>query len=116
MVLGQEVGGTDDGVEGRAQLVAHVAHEAGFGGCCNFCLLLLCVQEAQDEVKEYDHQQEIQNNVYGEVAVIDEVREVIDMGAVGQEEDNAGQHQQGDAEGKDYGNVVLTHTEEEDHG
>jgi hypothetical protein len=96
--------------------VAHIAHETGLGGCRNLCLLLLCVQEAQDKVKEYDHEQEIQDDVYGEVVVIDEIGEYIDMGAVGQEEDNYGQHQQGGAEGKDYGNVVLTHAEEKDHG
>src|ERR1700722_2919600 len=109
------MGGADNGVERRAQLMAHIAHKPGFGGGGDLCLLFLCVEKAKDKIKKYDDEQEVQDNVHGEVVVIDEIGELIDMGAVGQKQDGCGQHKQGGAEGKDHFKVVLAHPEEKDH-
>src|SRR5580692_1859755 len=115
MVLCQEVGCSDDRVEGSTQLVAHIAHESGFGGGGDLGLLFLGVEEAEDEIKKYDDEEKVQNDIDREMMVINEIGEPVDLGSVGQDKHGHREHQHGRAKGRDDDNVVLSHAEEEDH-
>jgi hypothetical protein len=51
VVLGQQVGGADDGVQRGPELVAHIAHEPGLGRRGDLGFLFFGIQQAQDEVE-----------------------------------------------------------------
>lgn len=128
----------DDGVEGRAELVTHVAHKSGLGSSrlfgAIFCLrdlyfrlyqggdllfvpLFLGVQQPQNDIEEYDDQQEIDDNIELAVVVDDGVRYTFIPGIMGweQEDDDQQVQRRKDDKARDD-KIILPHTEEEDHG
>jgi len=129
MFLYQEVGGADDGVEGRTELVAHVAHETRLGGgrlfrpilgLCNFkfrldegcdvvfVLLFFGVEELEHDIEEYNDQEEVDDDIYLPVIGGDGFRHVFELIRIGGQEQDDGQEVQGGEDHEDhYHEVVL---------